>query len=392
MRWGAAALCAASLAVISAGAVYTAIEAAKRQFFEPGPLQETVFFDVPKGAGSASVARSLVDQGIVGESGIVPAEFIFREGARHTERDKTIRFGTFEIHAGASMDDILDIITNPTGASDRFRVQLRAGSDGGTVWFGERKAGSESFTKAASYAAGDEIPQIFHELNGSRRSVSYRVAVPEGLTSWQIVQSLKTAGFLSGEPGPVPTEGSLAPDTYSVQNGMDRSDLLERMQEAQQDILAEEWRQKADGLPVDSPEEALILASIVEKETALAEERGLVAAVFVNRLRLGMPLQTDPSVVYGVTSGEAPLGRGLRQSELKRDTPYNTYVHGGLPPTPIANPGRQSIRAALNPDDSDYLYFVADGSGGHSFAETYEEHRKNVRIWRKIEAGNSAEQ
>ena len=264
--------------------------------------------------------------------------------------------------------------------------------NGGTVWFGERKAGSDTFTKAAAYSAGDEVPQIFHDLESSGRSVSYRVAVPEGLTSWQIVQSLNTASFLSGETGAVPPEGSLAPDTYSIQSGMDRNALVARMQKAQNDILADEWRHRAEDIPVDSPEEALILASIIEKETALTEERGLVAAVFANRLRLGMPLQTDPSVVYGVTGGGAPLGRGLRRSELKRDTPYNTYVHKGLPPTPIANPGRQSIRAALNPDDSDYLFFVADGSGGHAFSVTYSEHRKNVRRWRKIEASLSADQ
>ena len=392
MKWGTAALCAAGLAAVAAGAAYTVIESAKQQFFVPGPLQDTVYFEIPRGAGTSSVADTLIRQGIVSDSGIVPAKLIFREGARHTERHNSIRFGTFEIPAGASMDDILEIITNPSGASDRFRVQLRAGSGGGTVWFGERKAGDETFTKTAAYSAGDEVPQIFRELNGSGRSVSYRVAVPEGLTSWQVVQSLNTAGFLSGETGAVPPEGSLAPDTYSVQRGADRNDLLARMRDAQESILADEWRQKADDLPIDSPEEALILASIIEKETGLAEERGLVAAVFVNRLRLGMPLQTDPSVFYGVTGGEAPLGRGLRQSELKKDTPYNTYLHNGLPPTPIANPGRQSIRAALNPDASDYLFFVADGSGGHAFAVTYNEHRKNVRKWRKIEASLSADQ
>ena len=392
MRWGTAALCAAGLAAVAAGALYAVIESAKRQFFVPGPLQEAVYFVIPRGAGTASVADALIRQGIVSDSGIVPAKLIFREGARQTERHESIRFGTFEIHSGASMDDILDIITNPAGASDQFRVQLRAGSGGGTVWFGERKAGTGTFTKTATYSPGDDIPPIFNELNGSGRSISYRVAVPEGLTSWQVVQSLTTAGFLSGETAAVPPEGSLAPDTYSVQVGLDRNDLLARMQKAQEIILADEWRQKADDLPIDSPEEALILASIIEKETALAEERGLVASVFVNRLRLGMPLQTDPSVVYGVTGGEAPLGRGLRQSELKRDTPFNTYLHNGLPPTPIANPGRESIRAALNPDDSDYLFFVADGSGGHAFAVTYDEHRKNVRNWRKIEASLSANQ
>jgi len=201
------------------------------------------------------------------------------------------------------------------------------------------------------------------------------------------VQSLSAADFLSGDPGAVPPEGILAPDTYAVERGLQRSALLQRMRESQRMILTEAWEQRRSDLPVETAEEALILASIVEKETGLADERRRVASVFVNRLRLGMPLQTDPSVIYGVTEGKAPLGRGLRQSELKGDTPYNSYLHKGLPPTPIANPGRHAIQAALNPEASKFLYFVADGTGGHAFSENYDEHRKNVRAWRKIESG-----
>jgi UPF0755 protein len=151
-------------------------------------------------------------------------------------------------------------------------------------------------------------------------------------------------------------------------------------------VLAEEWAKRADDLPYDTPEAALIMASIVEKETGIAEERGRVASVFVNRLRQGMKLQTDPTVIYGVTKGEGILGRGLRQSELRRETPYNTYVIDGLPPTPIANPGRAAIAAAVNPDQSGFLFFVADGSGGHAFAATLAEHNENVARWREIEA------
>ena len=158
------------------------------------------------------------------------------------------------------------------------------------------------------------------------------------------------------------------------------------MEENQAQILAELWQARAEGLPFDTPEEAMVLASIVEKETGVPEERRQVASVFVNRLERGIRLQTDPTVIYGVTNGQGALGRGLRQSELRRETPYNTYVIDGLPPTPIANPGRASIEAALNPDATDYLYFVADGTGGHAFAETLAEHNENVARWRAIEA------
>ena len=163
------------------------------------------------------------------------------------------------------------------------------------------------------------------------------------------------------------------------------------MQDRQSRILTDLWAARDTTVPLQSADEALILASIVEKETAIAEERGQVASVFVNRLNQGMRLQTDPTVIYGITNGQGALGRGLRQSALRRETPYNAYVIDGLPPTPIANPGREAIAAALNPDSTDYLFFVADGTGGHAFAETLAEHNENVSRWREIEAQRQSE-
>ena len=167
--------------------------------------------------------------------------------------------------------------------------------------------------------------------------------------------------------------------------GGNRAQLIGQMENRQAATLADLWANRAEGLPYTTPEEALVMASIVEKETAVPEERRRVASVFVNRLEQGMRLQTDPTVIYGVTEGKGALGRGLRQSELRRPTPYNTYVIAGLPPTPIANPGRLSIEAALNPEQTDYLFFVADGTGGHAFATTLQEHNRNVARWREIE-------
>jgi UPF0755 protein len=212
------------------------------------------------------------------------------------------------------------------------------------------------------------------------------VTVAEGATSWQVWNAIAQAEFLSGDAGPQPAEGVLAPDSYEVRRGAGRGELLAQMQERQSAILAAAWEARAPGLPLDSPEEALILASIVEKETGVADERRVVASVFINRLRVPMRLQTDPTVIYGITRGQGTLGRGLRRSELNAETPWNTYQIDGLPPTPIANPGRASIEAALNPDTTEYIYFVADGTGGHAFAVTLAEHNRNVARWREIEA------
>jgi UPF0755 protein len=218
------------------------------------------------------------------------------------------------------------------------------------------------------------------------------VTLAEGVTSWQVVEGLKQAEFLAGEVAEVPAEGSLAPDSYEVERASERAALLSEMAARQAAIIAELWQVRDSRVPYATPEEALVMASIVEKETGLPDERPMVASVFVNRLDQGMRLQTDPTVIYGITEGRTPLGRGLRQSELRRETPYNTYVIDGLPPTPIANPGRLSIEAALNPERSDFLFFVADGTGGHAFAATLDEHNRNVARWREIEAEQQRQQ
>ncbi|PZO87197.1 MAG: endolytic transglycosylase MltG [Micavibrio aeruginosavorus] len=217
-----------------------------------------------------------------------------------------------------------------------------------------------------------------------------KITFPEGVTSWQVVEALKKQADMSGEIPEIPPEGTLLPDTYHYINQEDRAGILTKMKEAMDKTLAELWEGRTQNLPVSTPQEALILASIVEKETGVADERKRVAGVFVNRLRTGMPLQTDPTVIYGMTmgkiqtDGQGPIGRRLLTKDLATDTPYNTYLNVGLPPGPIANPGRASIEAALHPEEHDFYYFVADGKGGHVFARTLAEHNRNVASWRKI--------
>lgn len=214
------------------------------------------------------------------------------------------------------------------------------------------------------------------------------VTVPEGLTSRDAVAILLQADYLAG-PAPVPPEGSLLPETYEVRRGETRASVLRRMAAARDRLLDELWAARRRGLPFASKEQAVILASVVEKETAIPAERPRVAAVFVNRLRKGMRLESDPTVIYGV-SGGAPLGHGIRVSELGARNPYNTYQVAGLPPTPIDNPGRASLAATLAPAPTADLYFVADGTGGHVFADTFEAHRRNVARWRAIEQARHA--
>lgn len=215
------------------------------------------------------------------------------------------------------------------------------------------------------------------------RIVRHFVTIPEGLTSEQAVAILMANDVLTGS-APVPAEGSILPETYEVERGTDRGVVLQRMMAARDRLIAELWPHRQSGLPFKGPEEAVTLASIVEKETALPDERPHVAAVFINRLEKGVPLASDPTIVYGLTRGQ-PLGHGIRQSELASRTAYNTYHFAGLPPTPICNPGRAAIAAVLDPDRTQDLYFVANGAGGHSFASTLEEHQKNVTRWRQIE-------
>lgn len=216
-------------------------------------------------------------------------------------------------------------------------------------------------------------------------AIAHNVTIPEGWTNGMAYERIAASPILGGEMPPMVREGSLAADTYQVQRGDTRATLVNRMVQAQTRIIDELWLKRAANLPFRSKDEAIILASIVEKETGKAEERPRVAAVFINRLRLGMKLQSDPTIIYGVTRG-LPIGRKILRSEINQNHPWNTYVIAGLPPTPIANPGRASIEAVLNPPNTKDLFFVADGTGGHVFAETYAEHERNVARWRAFRA------
>jgi UPF0755 protein len=212
--------------------------------------------------------------------------------------------------------------------------------------------------------------------------VRHLVTIPEGASSVQVAGILNANPVLTGHVSP-PPEGSVMPQTYDLERDQDRNDVLQTMMAAQNKLARALWADRKPGLPYKNIEQALTMASIVEKETALPAERAHVAAVYINRLRQGVRLEADPTIIYGLTQGR-PLGRPLTHAEVIEPTPYNTYVVAGLPPTPIANPGRASIEAALHPDDSNDLFFVADGTGGHVFAQTFEQHQKNVVRWRRI--------
>jgi len=256
-------------------------------------------------------------------------------------------------------------------SSTVFIVAAKVGGAGKRL-----KAGEYEFPNRASMAA---------VMDKIRRGdiVRHWVTIPEGFTSEEAIEVLTNSDVLVGA-APVPPEGSLLPETYEVRRGDDRAAVLQRMMDARDNLLKALWAQRRADLPFQSPEQAMTLASIVEKETGLASERPRVAAVFINRLEKGIRLQTDPTVIYGLTQGR-PLGRGLRESELLQPTPYNTYVINGLPPTPICNPGRASIAAVLDPPRTSELYFVASGTGGHVFASTLDEHNQNVAHYRQVQ-------
>ncbi|MBL8772744.1 MAG: endolytic transglycosylase MltG, partial [Phenylobacterium sp.] len=243
--------------------------------------------------------------------------------------------------------------------------------------------------KAGEYEvkSGASMASLLADIRAGR-VVRRRITIPEGWTSGMAAEAVNAYPALTGRADE-PPEGALMPDTYDVRRGEDRAEVIARMRAARDKALAELWAARAPDLPLRTPDEAVILASIVEKETGVAAERPRVAAVFVNRLRMGMPLQSDPTIIYGLTRGR-PLGRGIRASELAGDTGYNTYRFIGLPPTPIANPGREALAAVLNPPKTDELFFVADGTGGHAFAKTYAEHQRNVARWREIERARGA--
>ena len=219
----------------------------------------------------------------------------------------------------------------------------------------------------------------------SGKAINEQITFPEGFTSYQIVERLKSNLELEGEVGPLPTEGSLAPNTYSYQKGDTRRDILKKMAEMQKNIINEAWISRSKNLPFSNKKEAIIIASIIEKETSQKNELKLVSGVIMNRLKSGIPLGMDSTIVYEFTKGNPKNMRSIKQSDLKRDSKYNTRKFSGLPPSAIGNPGQLAIEAALNPEQTDYIYFVADGSGGHVFAKTLKEHNRNVAKWRKIE-------
>lgn len=303
------------------------------QFYGDGPTTAETTFRVEAGSGLSSIAPRLEEQGLISN------QYIFQVGSRVADLPGTVKQGDFRIPAGASMAEILSELTTGT-------------------------------------------------------PVRYAVVIPEGWTSWEAIQRLNDDTNIVGEITTLPAEGSILPGSYDYVPGDTRQSVLDKMQTAMTTALAEVWENRVQDLPLETPEQLLVLASIVEKETGVASERPQVAAVFVNRLREGMRLQSDPTIIYGITQGQSRLDRGIRRSEIEAETPYNTYQIDGLPPTPIANPGIEALQAVANPDTHDYLYFVAKGatpSEGHVFAETYAEHQDNVAQYRRIAAEAAAQ-
>ncbi|HEX9591185.1 MAG TPA: endolytic transglycosylase MltG [Bradyrhizobium sp.] len=280
------------------------------------------------------------------------------------------------IPARAGMTDIADILQRE-GVIDNNRWAF-IGSVFALKARSELKPGEYSFQKSASLR--DVIGTI---VEG--KVVQHAVTIPEGLTSEQIVARLSENDVFAGAVREMPREGTLLPETYKFPRGTSRDQVIARMQQTQKRVLAEIWERRNPDIPVKTPEQLVTLASIVEKETGKADERSRVAAVFVNRLRQKIKLQSDPTIIYGLVGGRGTLGRPIKRSEIQQPSPYNTYVVEGLPPGPIANPGRASLEAAANPARTRDLFFVADGTGGHAFTETYDQHQKNVAKLRTME-------
>ncbi|MGH1375052.1 MAG: endolytic transglycosylase MltG [Alphaproteobacteria bacterium] len=305
---------------------------AQQQFIKAGSFDTAVEFMVERGTNVDALSERLLYEGVL--EGTVDMQ-IFRIGARITEQASKIKAGEYEIPAHASMQELLDLFE-------------------------------------------------------SGKVIQRQITLREGLTSYEVLNLLSAHEGLQPSRIEPLSEGSVLPETYSYQKGDSVADIVRRMEVAMTKAIDELWEKRSTDLPFDTKEEALILASIIEKETAVAAERKKVAGVFINRLRKGMLLQTDPTVIYALNmgknedNGKGPLGRRLLKKDLKVDSPYNTYLYAGLPPGPIANPGYASIEAALNPEKHNYLYFVADGSGGHAFGKSLAEHNRNVAKWRKI--------
>ncbi|MCB1418938.1 MAG: endolytic transglycosylase MltG [Notoacmeibacter sp.] len=304
----------------------------RQEFLSSGPSERTTTFTVPKGAGTSQVA------GLLARRNLISDERVFSLGVRAYGKDGKLKAGEYEVKAGASMKEIMDLLE-------------------------------------------------------SGRSILYSLTVPEGWTVTQVLQRIADSEILTGDmPAETPPEGSLVADTQKFERGTTRQEIIDRMRKAQADLVNAIWERREPGLPVKDINEFVTLASIVEKETGRADERPRVASVFINRLRKGMRLQSDPTIIYGIFGGAGkPSDRPIFKSDIEKPTPYNTYIIDGLPPTPIANPGRAALEAVANPSKTEDLFFVADGTGGHVFAATLDEHNNNVRRWREVEKQQAEE-
>ena len=359
------------------------------EYSDEGPLAEAICFRVEGGSTMRQVSQQLASQGAISS----PA--IFRMGSDYTERNEDLKQGSFLIPARASMEEITDIVTRNGASSCGTEVVYIVGVNAARARVRDLDPATGEFEETAAFdpTADAPVPPEYEAVR-AKPDTTYRLVVAEGVTSWQIVQALNALDVLEGDVSTIPAEGTLATQDYAIAPGTPVQALLSQMEETQSAILAAAWENRAANLPFDTPEEALTLASIVEKETGVPEERPMVASVLVNRLRDGMALQFDPTIIYGITRGQGLLDRPIRQSDIEGTTErrlhgeveYNTYVINGLPAGPIANPGRAAIEAAVNPATTDYLYFVANGTGGHAFATTLDEHNENVARWREIEA------
>jgi UPF0755 protein len=310
------------LAALMGGVV---LVSGKQRFDVPGPLAEDRVVNIPRGSGIREIADVLLREGVIDQP------WVFVGGVLVLKAREDLKAGEYQFKAHASLREVVATIVEG-------------------------------------------------------RVVTHQLTVPEGLTSEQIVARLGDGDILTGNIKEIPREGTLLPDTYNFTRGTTREQVIQRMQQSQQRALKEIWDRRSPDLPIKTPEQLVILASLVEKETAKPEERTRVAAVFVNRLKQKMRLQSDPTIIYGLVGGKGTLGRPIMKSEIEQPTPYNTYQIDGLPPGPIANPGRASLEAAASPARTRELYFVADGTGGHAFAESYEQHQKNVSRLRLLEA------
>ena len=292
---------------------------------------------------------------------------IFMPGPLTENRVVVIQKGT-SVSEIATLLDNNGVIINPFA----FRIAAKILADNNL------QAGEYSFSSKESIA--DAIIAL-----RDGRSVARKFTVTEGLTSYEVVEMLKDEPVLTGDVAEIPADGSLLPETYYYIYGDSRKSIIDRMQKKHREAMKELWDKRSPDVAVKSKEEAVILASLIEKETGKkAEERARVAGVFYNRLRLGMRMQSDPTVIYAVTDGKGGLERSLTYKDLDAPSPFNTYVNAGLPPSPICNPGRAAIEAALHPEQNDFIYFVADGTGGHAFSTTLPEHNRNVQNWNKI--------